>query len=132
MSSPNYATGKICYIEIPTNDIARSADFYHRAFGWHVRQRGDGTTAFDDTVSEVSGSWVPGRQPSSGEELMVYIMVADAARASEAVIAAGGEIVHSNDPDSPEVVVTFRDPAGNIMGIYQQPGLEEAERQQPN
>jgi hypothetical protein len=31
------------------------------------------------------------------------------------------------DPNAREVVATFRDPAGNLIGIYQQPGLAEAE-----
>lgn len=44
----------------------------------------------------------------------------------EALVAAGGEIVRPVDPNSPEVHLTFRDPVGNVMGIYQQPGLEEA------
>jgi predicted enzyme related to lactoylglutathione lyase len=129
MTAPTLRTGKICYIEIPAIDIARSADFYHRAFGWRIRQRGDGATAFDDTVNEVSGTWVLGRQPASEPGLIVYVMVANAAKASEAMVAAGGEIVRPIDPDSPEVHLTFRDPAGNVMGIYQQPGLEEAEVQ---
>ena len=46
---PTLVNGKISYIEIPATDIARSADFYKRACGWQVRQRGDGQTAFDDT-----------------------------------------------------------------------------------
>ena len=58
--------------------------------------------------------------------LTVYIMVASAAAASDAVASAGGEIVEPADPNAREVVVTFRDPAGNLMGIYQEPGLEEA------
>ena len=48
-----YATGKICYIELPATDIARSAEFYQKVFGWSVRKRGDGSTAFDDGVGEV-------------------------------------------------------------------------------
>jgi predicted enzyme related to lactoylglutathione lyase len=60
---PTYRTGKICYIEIPARDIERSADFYNRAFGWQIRKRGDGSTAFDDAVHEVSGTWVLGRPP---------------------------------------------------------------------
>jgi len=28
--------GKICYIQIPATDIARSADFYHCVFGWNI------------------------------------------------------------------------------------------------
>jgi uncharacterized protein len=127
MTAPVYRTGKICYLEIPATDIAQSADFYHRAFGWQIRQRGDGATAFDDTVGGVSGTWVLGRRPASETGLIVYIMVANAAKAAEAVDAAGGEIVQPADPDAPEVHLTFRDPAGNVLGIYQQPGLEEAE-----
>ncbi len=88
--SPNYRTGKICYIEIPAIDISQSAQFYQRAFGWQIRQRNDGSTAFDDTIGEVSGTWVPGRPPSTVPGLLVYIMVASAATTIEAIIAAGG------------------------------------------
>ncbi len=58
---------------------------------------------------------------------MVDVMVADAAAATLAVTAAGGEIVRPVDPDGQEVFVWFRDPAGNVLGIYQQPGLAETE-----
>jgi predicted enzyme related to lactoylglutathione lyase len=30
---PTLANGKICYIETPTTDMARSAEFYKRVFG---------------------------------------------------------------------------------------------------
>ncbi len=53
---PTMANGKICYIELPATDIARSADFYKQVFAWNVRKRGDGSTAFDDTTGEVSGA----------------------------------------------------------------------------
>jgi predicted enzyme related to lactoylglutathione lyase len=125
--SPNYRTGKICYIEIPAIDIAQSTQFYQRAFGWHVRQRNDGSTAFDDTTGEVSGTWVLGRPPSNVPGLLVFIMVASAATTIEAIIAAGGEIVQPVNPDEREVYALFRDPAGNILGIYQQAGLAETE-----
>jgi uncharacterized protein len=129
MTEPVYRTGKICYLELPATDIAQSADFYHRVFGWQIRQHDDGAMAFDDTVGGVSGMWVLGRPPASEPGLIVSIMVANAARASEAVVAAGGDIVQPVDPDSPEVYLTFRDPAGNVLGIYQQEGLEDAEAQ---
>ena len=61
---PTSTNGKICYIELPAGDIARSADFYARAFGWQIRTRGDGSTAFDDTTGQVSGAWVTGRKPA--------------------------------------------------------------------
>jgi len=124
---PTYRTGKICYIEIPATDVKVSAKFFSRAFGWQTRQRSDGSTAFDDTVNEVSGTWVLGRTIATQPGLMVYIMVASAARAIEAVRSAGGEIVQQVDPHAREAVATFRDPAGNLLGIYQQPGLADAE-----
>lgn len=124
--APKYRTGKICYLEIPATDIANSAQFYQQVFGWHVRQRGDGSTAFDDSVSEVSGSWIPGRPPAT-TGIQVHIMVADITRAIDAIIAAGGAITQPVDPKASEVYALFSDPAGNILGIYQQPGLAEQE-----
>ena len=53
---PTFANGKICYLEMPAIDIARSAEFYKRVFGWNTRRRGDGSTAFDDTTGQVSGT----------------------------------------------------------------------------
>ena len=52
-------------------------------------------------------------------------MVADVANTSAAIVAAGGEMVQSFD--GAEIYAYFRDPAGNLLGIYQQPGLAEQE-----
>ncbi|MDB4878477.1 MAG: Glyoxalase/bleomycin resistance protein/dioxygenase [Gemmatimonadetes bacterium] len=117
---PTYANGKICYIELPAVDIARSADFYAKVFNWQIRTRGDGRTAFDDAVGQVSGAWVTGR-PASAPGLLVYIMVDDAAATVDAVVAHGGELVQPIGADAPEITARFRDPAGNIIGLYQQP-----------
>ncbi len=117
---PTLANGKICYIEIPATDIARSSAFYQKVFGWNIRQRGDGSIAFDDSVGEVSGSWRLGRPPSSQPGLLVYIMVDSVAATLEAVVANGGEIVQPIGADAPEITARFRDPAGNVIGLYQQ------------
>lgn len=119
---PQYINGKICYIEMPTADIARSAEFYRRVFGWQIRQRGDGSTAFDDTTSQVSGSWILGRPPASAPGLLVYIMVDSVAAALDSIVANGGEIVQPIGKDAPEITARFRDPAGNVIGLYQQRG----------
>jgi predicted enzyme related to lactoylglutathione lyase len=119
--SPTYGNGKICYIEIPALDIARSSEFYQAVFGWKVRRRGDGHLAFDDAVGEVSGSWVTARPPSPQPGLLLYIMVDDAVAAVDQVVANGGEIVQPIGADAPEITARFRDPAGNVLGIYQQP-----------
>ncbi len=85
--------GKICYIEMPATDIARPADFYKRVFGWNIRKRGDGSTAFDDTTGQVSGAWVVGRPPAAKPGLLFYIMVDSVAASVDVVVANGGEIV---------------------------------------
>jgi predicted enzyme related to lactoylglutathione lyase len=118
---PTLANGKICYIEMPSTDVARSADFYRLVFGWSIRQRGDGHSAFDDTTGQVSGTWVLGRPPSSKPGLLVYVMVDSVAATLEAIVANGGEIVQPIGADAPEITARFRDPAGNVIGLYQQP-----------
>jgi predicted enzyme related to lactoylglutathione lyase len=118
---PTFSNGKVCYIEMPAVDVGRSADFYRKIFGWRVRQRGDGRTAFDDTTGEVSGAWIPGRPASRQAGLLIYIMVDSVSAAIEAVIANGGEIVQPIGADAPEVTARFRDPAGNVLGLYQEP-----------
>jgi uncharacterized protein len=123
--SSGYAGGKICYIDIPATDIARSADFYARVFGWTIRQRGDDSTSFDDTVGQVSGTWSVGRPPASQPGLLVYVMVEDAEATVKAIVANGGEIVQQIGADAPEITARFRDPGGNVIGIYQEPGLKK-------
>ena len=118
---PTYGNGKICYIEIPAADINVSATFYQKTFGWKIRQRGDGVTAFDDAVGEVSGTWVLGRKPMTEIGLLFYIMVDDMETSVNAVITNGGKIVQPVGTFGNEIVAWFGDPAGNIIGLYQQP-----------
>jgi predicted enzyme related to lactoylglutathione lyase len=106
---------------MPASDIEQSANFYRLVFGWNIRKRGDGATAFDDTVGEVSGSWVTGRKPMTEVGLLFYIMVHDINVTIEKLIANGGIIVQPVGADAPEITARFQDPAGNIVGLYQEP-----------
>jgi predicted enzyme related to lactoylglutathione lyase len=118
---PTMGNGKICYLELPASDIKRSSEFYKQVFGWNVGTRGDGHLAFDDGVGEVSGTWVTGRPPSATPGLLFYIMVEDVKKACDAVTAAGGTIVQPVGADAPEITARFRDPGGNVVGLYQEP-----------
>jgi predicted enzyme related to lactoylglutathione lyase len=119
--TPTLANGKICYVEMPAVDVHRSAEFYRKVFGWKTRERGNGTIAFDDGVEQVSGTWVTGRAPTP-PGLLIYIMVDSVAATIDAVIAQGGELVQPIGVDAPELTARFRDPGGNVIGLYQQPG----------
>jgi predicted enzyme related to lactoylglutathione lyase len=118
---PTIANGKICYIEMPATDISASASFYKNAFGWNIRKRGDGATAFDDTTGQVSGAWVLNRKAMTEVGLLFYIMVDNIETAVKAVEANGGKIVQPVGMDAPEMTARFSDPAGNVIGLYQEP-----------
>lgn len=118
--TPTLGNGKICYVEMPARDIQRSAEFYEKVFGWRIRRRGDGSIAFDDGVGEVSGVWVTGR-PAATPGLLIYIMVDSVAATIDSIAAHGGELVQPIGADAPEITARFRDPAGNVFGLYQQP-----------
>ncbi len=119
--SPTPRHGKICYLEVPATDVAASAGFYESVFGWEMRERGDGATAFDDTTGEVSGAFVTVRPPTPAAGLLLYVMVDSVEAAVDAVVAAGGEIVQPLGVDAPELTARFRDPGGNVIGLYQEP-----------
>ena len=118
---PNSINGKICYVEVPATDPAASAAFYEEVFAWRSRTRGDGSTAFDDTTGEVSGAYVTGRVAAAEPGLLLYVMVDSVEDAVAAVRAHGGEIVQEIGADAPEITARFRDPGGNVLGLYQEP-----------
>jgi len=109
--------GKICYVEIPAEDIKKSADFYAKVFGWEIKKRGDGSTAFDDPVGGVSGTWVVKRTVATKPGMLVYIMVDSISATTEKIVREGGSIMRVHTPE----IAHFSDPAGNILGLYQEP-----------
>jgi predicted enzyme related to lactoylglutathione lyase len=110
--------------------LHRNSEFYEKVFGWRIRQRDNGSIAFDDTTGEVSGTWVLGRPPATSPGFLIYIMVDSVAATIDAVIAHGGELVQPIGADSPEITARFRDLAGNIMGLYQEPSRPVPVRKQ--
>jgi predicted enzyme related to lactoylglutathione lyase len=118
---PTFGNGKICYMELPALEVQRSAEFYSQVFGWQTRMRVDGAIAFDDAVGR--GQWHLGAGPGAFSccRHPHYIMVDDAGAAVRAVVEHGGEVVQPIGVDAPEITARFRDPAGNVLGIYQQP-----------
>jgi hypothetical protein len=54
--------------------------------------------------------------------LLVHIMVDDMQRTIEAIERNGCEIVQAVGADAPEITAKFRDPGGNVLGLYQDRG----------
>lgn len=116
---PDNAHGKICYIELPALDVPKSSAFYSALFGWKTRTRGDGSLAFDDAIGQVSGTWVTGRPSSGTPGILIYIMVNSVEKTLAAVTANGGEIAMPLTEIGPMVIARLRDPAGNVLGLYE-------------
>ena len=67
----------------------------------------------------VSGAWVTNQVVSREPGLLPYIYVARIGDAVELIEANGGEIVVAPYPEGNLRVGTFRDPAGNVIGLWQ-------------
>jgi predicted enzyme related to lactoylglutathione lyase len=114
---------RFCYLEIPAADVKQSAAFYEKVFGWNIRHRDSNRPSFDDATGNVSGAWVTGREISRGRGLLPYVWVDDIDAVLSQVKRHGGELIEAAQADSPgstSRIATFRDPAGNLMGIYQE------------
>ncbi len=114
---------RLCYLEIPATDPRRSAEFYKTVFGWNIRKGDSGRPSFDDP-SGVSGAFVTYLTPAA-PGILPSIWVKGIESFVEKIAANGGEIVERPRPDEPGgncYIATFRDPAGNTLRVYEEPG----------
>lgn len=112
--------GRLAYLQIPAVDVNVSAAFYRANFHWQVRGHGTDHLGFSDASGEMIGAWVTGRAISGDPGVLAYIYVHGIDTALEQIIASGGEMVTAPYPEGDLWVARFRDPAGNVLGIWQQ------------
>ena len=111
--------GHVSYLEIPALDAEQSAVFYEAVFGWSIHRRDTGDRSFDDRSGDLIGRWVTGRAASREFGLAPYIYVDGIDDIVGRVVKQGGEVVKPPYPEGDLWVATFRDPAGNLMGLWQ-------------
>ncbi|HKW58045.1 MAG TPA: VOC family protein [Candidatus Acidoferrum sp.] len=117
------ARPRLCYVEIPSKDARASAAFYEKSFGWNIRHRESDRPSFDDATGDISGAFVEGRKPSREAGLLLYIWVDGIEGTFTRCTAHGAEGVQAPGPESPGAnfwVATLRDPAGNLLGLYEE------------
>ena len=116
--SPVFRVGGISYLRIPAEDPRRTAAFYEAVFGWPVdRDRED--PSFEDGTGHVIGHFVSDL-PGAGEVgVRPYIYVERVDETLAKVVSNGGEVVMAVYPEGDLWVATFRDPAGNVLGVWQ-------------
>lgn len=115
-----FGHGRLSYIQIPALDTGASAAFYEKVFGWTLRGGSADHFSFTDTQGEMIGAWVTGREVSRAPGILPFIYVHGIDALLEQVIAAGGEVLKPPYPEGDLWVATLRDPAGNVIGVWQQ------------
>jgi len=112
--------GGLSYLEIPAVDARQSAAFYQKVLGWNLRGQDTDDPRFDDATGHLIGRWVTGRAISREPGLLPFIYVSHIDDAVERVVAHGGEVIKAPYPEGNLWVATVRDPAGNVIGLWQQ------------
>jgi predicted enzyme related to lactoylglutathione lyase len=114
--------GGLSYIEIPATDIRRSATFYEGVLGWELEWRGADDPRFKDRTGHLIGRWMTGHTTAREPGLLPYFYVDRVDDAVAKAIALGGDVVRPPYPEGNLRVATVRDPAGNVIGLWQGPG----------
>jgi predicted enzyme related to lactoylglutathione lyase len=121
---PIFRPNGISYLEIPADDVSRSSAFYHNVFGWIIR--GDSSSpSFEDGTGHVIGHWKTGLSVGREAGIVPYIYVDSVDYAVDKINASGGEIVKAPYQEGDLRVATFRDPAGNLFGVWKQDKTED-------
>jgi uncharacterized protein len=106
---------RIDYVEFIVGDIARSRDFYGKAFGWSFKDYGPGYCEFND--GRLTGGFALGDGAIKAGGPLVVLYAADLAGTQRRIENAGGRIVkpayafpggrrfHFADPDGYELAV---------------------------
>jgi predicted enzyme related to lactoylglutathione lyase len=118
-ANPGLATsGAITYLHIPAIDVRQAAAFYGAAFGWHITNPDTDRPSFDTPNGHLSGAWITDRKPATEPGLLPYIYVDHVDDTVARILDHAGEIVTTPFPEGLLTIATFRDPAGNLIGLW--------------
>lgn len=115
--------GGLSYIEIPAIDAAHSARFYQNVAGWFPRDVESGEAKFSDPAGNLIGRWITGRRAARGGGILPFVYVEDLQAAVAQVAPHGGETVKPPYREGTLLVAIVRDPAGNVLGLWQDAGI---------
>ncbi len=108
----------IDYVEIQVDDLPAAKAFYGGVFGWRFNDYGDDYAGIQapDGDGEVGGI-TPGDQ--RGGAPLVLVVSEDLDGSLRAVDEAGGEVVEGPFDYPGGRRFHFRDPSGNVLGVFQ-------------
>lgn len=122
MSQPTvFRPGGVSYLRIPAPDPKSAADFYATVFGWTVdTDRED--PSFADGSGHVIGHFRADLAVAGDAGVKPYVYVDDVGATLALAVATGATTSTEPYPEGNLTVATFRDPAGNEIGVWQLTG----------
>ena len=112
-------TRNIVHIEIPSDDDAKAAKFYHDLFGWKIeREEAMGYTMWEPTKGP-GGGFSPISETVKPGNVLIYVDSADIESDLKEVEKLGGVIV-THKTEIPQIgwFGVFKDPTGNMIALY--------------
>ena len=105
------------YLRIPAADPTAAAAFYTAVFGWEVEPE---SGRFTDGSGHVIGHFVSDLDVAGEAGVRPYIYVLDVDQTLAKLTTLGGVLMTPPYPEGNLRVATFRDPDGNVIGLWQQ------------
>ena len=122
--NPVFRPGGVSYLRIPAADPRQLATFYEAVFGWAVRLEPK-NPSFEDGSGHVIGHFMDAMPPAGEAGVLPYVFVERLDDTLERALESGAELVTPPYPEGDLWVATFRDPSGNVIGVWQHGPREE-------
>ncbi len=106
------------YLRIPALDARQSAGFYEAVFGWTVGGNPD-RPSFEDGTGHVIGHFMTDLSVAGEAGILPFIYVERVDETVRRITACGGVVTKPPYREGDLWVATFRDPAGNALGVWQ-------------
>lgn len=122
-----FRPGDVSYLHIPCHVPHRAAGFYETVFDWTLR-RDDDEPAFSDATGHVIGHFVAGEPVLGDGGIRAFVYVEDVDDTLRRIKEHGGTTPARPRPEGSLRVATFRDTEGNLVGLWTETAVRQAER----
>ncbi|MFQ5977835.1 MAG: VOC family protein [Candidatus Heimdallarchaeota archaeon] len=121
------------HIQLLVTDLDKAIQFYGMVFGWNV-YKSDSIPNYaiyeiDKEGEQVGGGFgLTDKKPSTGT-VSLYINTEDIPSTLKTIEKHGGKIVQEKTmlPDGHGCVAQFKDPFGNVLGLWSEPEEDSAD-----
>jgi uncharacterized protein len=109
-------------MQLPALDLAESARFYTDVFRWAFVPEYPGSL---DSPGGLIGALHTDHSVAISGGPVLWPLVDDISETLRLIPSSGGRIVAPVSAEGPRLQATFADPAGNVLGVWQETAAEE-------